>query len=983
MPGIDDRNEPSVSSIYRVGTEVLFSIFGENTFETGSNTPILLNDPNLIWLVHKGVVDIFAVRISDGKTASPRTHLFRVKEGQAMLGLDTTRYGDRMTLIAVGVSGTVLSEIPRAKFEETLRSPLTGKATANLLDGWIRNFSRSMNQELTQRQVIPLEPGKEIPLQEGEISRPKREVLWVSVQTGVVQFVSREELPLLTGGDYLPVCDKTWVRAHRDSKLRAVTTAAFITSGFSWESVLQFHEIVLNSILWNIETAEDIERERLQRRRTQDNQRVSQALENLSEILTKAHDDTFRRVDIDEGALVQACQIVGNAIGASVRPYTDRIDGRQEAQTLETIIRNSGLRIRRVVLRDDWWRQDNGALLAFMAEDNRPVALTPVSSSRYVLHDPTYRRRERLTAANASKVAPSAYLIYRTLPAQRPSRSTLLRFGFRGTYRDLSTIAAMGIAGGILALAVPLVMGRIFDTIVPSADRRQLFEFTMLLIAVAISSALFQVVQNIAVLRTEIRVDSALQSAIWDRLLNLPAPFFRAYTAGDLSTRALGISTIRRRISGTVIQSVLTSIFSLFSLVLLFYFDARLALIATFLVIAAWAVSMIAGYQKMQHERRLATIDGYISGMVLQFIGGISKFRVAGVENRAFAQWAKNFAQQKKIAYQAENVENWLAVFNATYPIIAAMVIFALVVSSTEVSTGEFLAFNAAFAQFLLASLSLTNALISGLEIVPAYERMRPILDNQPEVDETKSDPGDLTGAIEVSRLSFRYKDDGPLILTDVSIQINPGEFVAIVGPSGSGKSTLFRLLLGFEKPESGGIFYDGQDLANLDITSVRQQLGVVLQNGQLMTGDIFSNIVGVAPLTLDDAWQAAEMAGLKADIEQMPMGMHTIISEGGSTFSGGQRQRLLIARAIARKPRILFFDEATSALDNQTQAQVSASLESLDATRVVIAHRLSTIVNADNILVLEKGSVVQQGKYADLIRQPGVFRDLAQRQLI
>ncbi len=983
MPARDERNEPSVSSIYRVGTEVLFSIFGDNTFETGSNTPIVLNDPDSIYLVHKGIVDIFVVRMLSEQITSPRTHLFRVKEGQAMLGLDTTRYGDRMALIAVGVSGTVLSQIPRIEFEEALRSPLTGKAIGNLLDGWIRNFSRSMNQELTQRQVLPLEAGKEIALKEGEISRPKRDVLWVSVLTGMVQFVSREELPLMTGGDFLPVCDKTWIRAHRESKLRVLTTSAFITAGFTWDSLLQFHEIVLNSILWNIETAEDIERERLLRRGTQDKQRINLALEDLSQILDGEHEDTFRHVDVDETALVQACQIVGNAIGAAVRPNTDRIDGKKEEQTLETIIRNSGLRIRQVMLRDDWWRQDNGALLAFMAEDKRPIALTPTSPSRYLIHDPTYRRRERLTTANAQKIAPAAYLIYRTLPTQALSRNMLMRFGFRGAYRDLVTIAIMGIVGGVLALAVPLVMGRIFDTIVPGADRSQLLEFTLLLVAVAVTSALFQVVQNIAVLRTEIRVDSALQSAIWDRLLNLPAPFFRAYTAGDLTTRAMGISTIRRRISGTVIQSVLTSVFSLFSFVLLFYFDTRLAIVASILVIAAIMISIVAGYYKMQHERRLATIEGYISGMVLQFIGGVSKFRVAGVENRAFAQWAKAFAEQKKIAFQAETVENWLNVFNTIYPVLATMVIFALVVSSRTVTTGEFLAFNAAFMQFLMASLALSNALISGLEIVPAYERMRPILQNQPEVDETKSDPGALTGAIEVSRLSFRYKDDSPLILGDVSILINPGEFVAIVGPSGSGKSTLFRLLLGFEKPESGGIFYDGQDLANLDITAVRQQLGVVLQNGQLMTGDIFSNIVGVAPLTLDDAWHAAEMAGLKADIEQMPMGMHTIISEGGSTFSGGQRQRLLIARAIARKPRILFFDEATSALDNQTQAQVSASLESLDATRVVIAHRLSTIVNADNILVLDKGQVVQQGKYADLIRQQGVFRDLAMRQLI
>lgn len=268
------------------------------------------------------------------------------------------------------------------------------------------------------------------------------------------------------------------------------------------------------------------------------------------------------------------------------------------------------------------------------------------------------------------------------------------------------------------------------------------------------------------------------------------------------------------------------------------------------------------------------------------------------------------------------------------------------------------------------------------VQIVPLYERARPILQTPPEVDPAKTVPGDLSGEVELSHVSFRYQADGPLVLDDVSVQVRPGEFIAFVGPSGAGKSTIIRLLLGFETPAAGSIYYDRDDLDGLDRQALRRQIGVVLQDGKLMPGDVFSNIVGSAPLTLEDAWDAAQLAGLEDDIHDMPMGMQTVIGEGGGTLSGGQRQRLMIARAVVSRPRILLLDEATSALDNRTQAAVSRSLERLKATRIVVAHRLSTIRNADCIYVLDGGHIVQRGSYADLIQQPGMFADLAKRQL-
>jgi len=358
---------------------------------------------------------------------------------------------------------------------------------------------------------------------------------------------------------------------------------------------------------------------------------------------------------------------------------------------------------------------------------------------------------------------------------------------------------------------------------------------------------------------------------------------------------------------------------------------------------------------------------------------------VAGAEDRALAVWSQQFGLQKGLSFRARSQANNLATFNAAVPIVTSMALFAAVtlLPAGSLSLGSFLAFNAAAVQLFFGALAASSALSSLVQIVPLYERARPVLEALPEVDVSKTDPGDLGGDVEISHVSFRYHADGPLVLKDVSVHVRPGEFVAFVGPSGAGKSTLVRLLLGLESPTAGSIYYDRADLAGLDLQAVRRQLGVVLQNSRILSGDIFSNIIGASLLTLEDAWEAARLSGLDQDIEQMPMGMYTVVAEGASTLSGGQRQRLMIARAVVAKPRILLFDEATSSLDNKTQAIVSRSLEGLRATRIVVAHRLSTIQGADRIYVLDGGRVVEQGRYEELMGQGGLFAELAKRQLV
>ncbi|MEL7060422.1 MAG: NHLP bacteriocin export ABC transporter permease/ATPase subunit, partial [Acidobacteriota bacterium] len=511
------------------------------------------------------------------------------------------------------------------------------------------------------------------------------------------------------------------------------------------------------------------------------------------------------------------------------------------------------------------------------------------------------------------------------------------------------------------------------------------------LIVAALVTAAYKLVQSIAVLRIQGKMDYAVQSAVWDRLLDLPSGFFRDYAAGDLANRAAGVNAIRGLLSGAGVAAVLGAFSSLFYFALMFYYSVPLALLAVFLTIIFVSFTTLANHTQLRHQRRLFELQGTISGLVLQLISGVSKLRVSGSEDHAFRVWAERFSEQRRVAFTVGRIQNAVATWNAGFPVFSSIAIFYLVASSQEkalasggtgLTTGEFIAFSAAYALFLTAMQSLATASLELLEAVPLYERLAPILDTEPEVDASKAYPGKLKGEIELSHLHFRYQDDGPWIIKDVSLRIRPGEFVAFVGASGSGKSTLMRLMLGFERPAKGSIYYDGLDLGHLDLREVRQQLGVVLQESKVLPADVFRNIVGTTSRTLEEAWDAARMAGLEEDIRNMPMGMHTYVSEGGGGFSGGQRQRLLIARAVVNKPRILFMDEATSALDNRNQAIVTESLDRLHATRIVIAHRLTTVIGADTICYLEGGEIVEQGTYEELMRLDGRFARLARRQI-
>ena len=947
--------------------------------EVAANQPLSLDDAASVWYVESGRIEVFAVSSTDGAMAG-RLHLGSVNPGRVMFGAKCDgAAGSR--LVAVGVPGTKVLRLPANSFRRLATASETAAEVGTLVDEWIEQLTTAVTRGSIPKITAVLQAGGDVTLKAGAVVSPPR-TMWLSASTAPCQFLGKMPLPIGSTGEVFPVADSAWLIMSDAATVHAVETAQLVDQPQLWSGLERFHESILTCALANVEEFARRERARLGRKARAEREQTAAAMSRLAAAI---RDERTLESSLETGQdpLLAACRLVGDRLGVAIQAPRNYGETKL-VDPVHAIARASGTRIRRVVLAGKWWRDENGPLLAFLREGNHPVALVPASHG-YDLVDPRTGTRTAVTDEVRRDLAGSAHSFYRSFDPRPLKPSNVLRFSLFGTGRDWLTLVLLGVSAAVLGLFVPIATGWIISNVIPGADRQQLVLLVAALTVNAVVIALFEFVQEIATLRIESRMDSSVEAGVWDRLLNLPASFFRQFSTGDLTMRAMGIGHIRQVLTQAAMSSLLTFVFSLVTFVLLFYYDVRLAMIGTLLFIVVVAATVVTAFIQLPIERMQYQVRGKVAGIVLQILTGISRLRVAGAENRALAYWAGHYSRQVRLAYQSQMVANNLATFLSSVPVLSTIALFVTVAwfPSGNLSLAAFLAFSAAFAQVMGAAVSVGSTISSILDVVPLYERSKPILESLPESFAAKGDPGLLSGRIEISHVSFRYQADGPLVLDDVSMEIRPGQFVAFVGPSGAGKSTILRLLLGFETPEQGSIHFDDEDFAQLDRQAVRRQIGVVFQNSRLVAGDIFRNIIGSAPLTLDDAWEAARLSGLDEDINKMPMGMHTVISEGESTLSGGQRQRLLIARAIVTRPKMLFFDEATSALDNVTQAKVAKSLDSFKATRVVIAHRLSTIMNADRIFVIQRGKIVQQGKYGDLLSEPGLFAELAKRQLI
>ncbi|WP_405608670.1 NHLP bacteriocin export ABC transporter permease/ATPase subunit [Streptomyces sp. NBC_00076] len=907
-----------------------------------------LEGPQVLWLVAAGAVDLFAV---DADQQGHWHHLGRLEAGSLLLGPVP---GPQHTLVARPLRDCVVRRIGLRELHQPANT-----------ETW--SYDEYGNPQYVPPTTSPLEyalalgVGRSLSIlfqapmaTERAAALTDDDVFWMQVPPGSVQYGS------LYGAEAAAdlLMDPAVWQSMVDQQYRLLTTLD------RWiEQLEHTHET---------RTAAGIKAGEAVR---------AQADRTLLASIGKRSSQRTTAADAD--ASHAACKLVAQAAGITLAEPAQSGTESDRLDPVERIAIASRVRTRAVRLDGRWWHDDVGPLVGHRALSGAPVALL-WRRGGYVAVHPATGRETPIEKANAEEFEPRAVMFYRPLPDRPLTPLGLLRFSMRGSGGDLRNLLISGLVTVAIGALVPIATGKVLGEYVPKAQTELIVQACLAVMVSSVVAAAFMLLENLTILRLEGRIESTLQPAVWDRLLRLPTKFFTQRSTGELASAAMGISAMRRMMAGigpVLAQSVTVGAMNLG---LLFWYSASMALAAIGMLVVIAALFLGLGLWQVRWQRRLVVLGNKLNNQAFQTLRGLPKLRVAAAENYAYAAWASEFARSRELQQKVGRIKNLTTVMGAVYLPLCTLLMFMLLAGPARgvMSASAFLTFNTSVTMLLTAVTQLTGSFVSAVAALPLFEEIKPVLEATPEVRKASTRPGPLLGGIEARRLSFRYSDDGPLVLDDVSFDIRPGEFVAVVGPSGCGKSTLLRLLIGFDPPVSGSVLYDGQDLAALDQSAVRRQCGVVLQHAQPFTGSILDVICGTEPYTPEEALAAAEMAGLAEDIKRMPMGLHTIVS-GSGAISGGQRQRLMIAQALIRRPRILFFDEATSALDNETQRTVIESTKALNATRVVIAHRLSTVMDADRVIVMEDGKVAQQGPPAQLLADTGGrLHELVRRQM-
>ena len=680
-------------------------------------------------------------------------------------------------------------------------------------------------------------------------------------------------------------------------------------------------------------------------------------------------------------------QITKNAIDEILKYY--RVKSREIPDNvkdmndqLEYLMRPYGIMRRTVHLEKGWYKDAIGAMLATKKESGEVVALIPTGLSGYSYFDGAIGKRIKISRKNEDLFDPEAIAFYKPFPLKKIGVPSLMKYILETlSLADLILFGLATLAATLVGMLTPKINHIIFSNVIENESMQLFFSVTVFLVCVSITMLLIGILKSLLMARINTKISLAVEAATMMRVMSLPPSFFKQYSAGELSGRAQYIGSLCNMLISTVLSTGLTSVFSLIYITQIFAYAPTLVVPALAIILATILFSLISSFVQMHISKSRMELSTKEGGMQYAMITGIQKIKLSGADKRAFARWANLYAKGAEFSYNPPTFLKINGVISMAISLVGTFVMYWAALES-GIGVADYYAFNTAYGMVSGAFMSLASIALTVAQIKPIMDMAKPILDAVPEIAENKQVVTKLSGGIELNNVSFRYTETMPNVLEDFSLKIKAGQYVAIVGTTGCGKSTLMRVMLGFETPQKGAVYYDGKDLATLDLKSLRRNIGTVMQNSKLFSGDVYSNIVIAAPwLTMDEAWEAAEMAGIAEDIRHMPMGMHTIISEGAGGISGGQRQRLAIARAIAPKPKVLMFDEATSALDNITQKQVSDSLEKLKCTRIVIAHRLSTIRACDRIIVLDKGKIIEDGTYDELIAKNGFFAELVERQ--
>ena len=998
--------------------------FGESVPCAG-NLPVRLDDPDSVWYIDQGAVNLFLVEFRDGVEQAAPQHLLSRESGWLLPGIAPDRSDDEedttLSIIAKGLPGTLLKRLPASLLSRVPPSEL-----ARQTDNWLNAITETLS-----RFAVPLprptalaEPGLTKTLAPCTLS-VQRGVVWVSepphgasLFMGVVDPAEPAEAvnaaeageagdpahpaetddsaepaaasdlaePAEAGGPneaVIPLTRTSWLTLFDEATLTGQSTETLAERGALLPALASFHAVAfalerLNRRLVVVD-AVNLERAQTASRRTAE-KAARQRLFNIYDL------PTDRDAGVEDTALADALHVIGRHEGIDFR--VPPRSGLSDAPVgLVDILDASGVRARRVRFKDegDWWRGDSTAMLAFRAGDGQPVALLPGMFGRYREVDPVGKRSFRVTADRAAALGDEAWTFYQPLPSWDVKPADLLRIALRGSAADFARLVVSGLPYGLIRLLPALALGFVANQISGGGSVGALYAVAVAVAAFGLLGALLHLFQSTAMMRLEGRSASRVEAAFWDRLMRLPPGLLHRLPAGDLAMSGMTFQQLRDGLRGVVANSFLSIVFLLPVFGIIFFYDTTLGAVTLAFSLASLLATVVLGLRQITPYGWMIGAARRVAGRLFQIVEGISKLRMDNAESSAYAIWARDYREQKRAEIKLGALEGHARALGAALPFLAAGVLLFTVAATgdRDIPVGDFLVVYTVFIVFQSAIARLGESVGALAAMLPSFEQMRPLLSAVPETV-TEGEPVEyLGGDILFDRVSYRYDPEGPLILDDVTIRARPGEFVAIAGESGAGKSTLFRLALGIDVPTAGAVYYDGRDLRHLNLKQVRRKIGAVPQSVGLHPQDLWDNLVSHHDaVSTDEVWAAVRTAEVEAQIKEMPMGMMTMVGDSGSVLSGGESQRVTIARSVIGSPRIMMLDEATNWLDNENQARVMQNIAALTSTRLVIAHRLSTLEQADRIYVLKAGRVVQSGSFDELKETDGVFRELIRRQI-
>ena len=721
--------------------------------------------------------------------------------------------------------------------------------------------------------------------------------------------------------------------------------------------------------------------EQIKERVRRDEEDLADAMEEIGSIITRKQPElgAFNRAEDQEESITDAIRQILHYYRLKPTDPPNEVQSLEEQ--LEHHCRPHGIMYRTVNLEKGWYRDTMGVMLGFL-KDGRAVALLPGRISGYVCCDGGIGQPVAISKKNQEEFEEQAICFYEPFPMKKLGLHDIVKYMIKSVSpSSYLMVFAMLVLTTLVGMLSPKITHAIYNEVIPGQNMRLFWAVFVFFLSVQIGSLLIVMAKTLVDEKISVQMSVSVQSATMARVISLPPEFFKRYSSGELTTKIQQFHNLSYSMYSGFVALGLTSLFSLVYITQIFTYTPALIIPALCVTLLTFGHSLLDTLLRIKHRRLAIEASAKKNGLTYGLISGIQKIRLTGAEKRAFTRWTRSYADEIRHTYGIPGWQILKTTITLGFSLVGTIVMYYFAMRS-GVSPADYYAFTTAYAMVTAAFSALVGVGQQVADIRPTLEQIQPILDAVPETSKDKKMVTKVSGAIEVNNVSFRYADNMPWVLKDLSLKIRPGEYVAIVGGSGCGKSTLLRLMMGFETAQRGAVYYDGRDISTLDLRSLRKKIGVVMQNGKLFQGDIFSNITISAPwLTMEEAWAAAEIADIADDIRAMPMGMHTILAEGGGGISGGQKQRLMIARAVVAKPKILMFDEATSALDNITQKKVSEALDNLKCTRIVIAHRLSTIRHCDRIIVLDGGRIVEDGNYEDLLAKGGFFAELVERQ--